>query len=170
MEIEQFDKILSDIEVYFLHKVQRKISRREIFDALLLLLYDKENLEWEGDLWDISTTYEELVTLLDNFDFDTLQQAIIIEEGIIPKIFAFQKLVKVKQKGEVWKIHRYDSDPFPSNPHAHNLQSNIKLDLSNGKCYKKREYVFSISEKTLLAIREKALLVYKGDLPPLKIA
>jgi hypothetical protein len=57
-----------------------------------------------------------------------------------------------------------------STKYSHNTQSNIKLDLSNGKCYKKREYVFSINEKSLLAIREKALKVYKGDLPPLRIA
>jgi hypothetical protein len=170
MEIDEFDKILSDLEVYSSYKVQRKISRRDIFDALLLLQYDEENLEFEGDLWGISKTYEELANLLNNFDFDTLQQPIIIEDGIIPKIFAIQKLVKVKQKGEVWIIHRYDSDPFPSNPHAHNLQNNIKLDLSSGKCYKRRQYVFSISEKILLAIREKALLVYMGELLPLNIA
>jgi hypothetical protein len=31
--------------------------------------------------------------------------------------------VTVKRDGHVWRIHRNDADPFPSNPHAHNLES-----------------------------------------------
>lgn len=63
--------------------------------------------------------------------------------------------VQIKRKG-IWLIHKYDTDPFPSNPHAHLIDSNIKLDLSNGNCYKKRELVYSIKKKDLLMIRDEA--------------
>src|SRR4051812_10834537 len=43
--------------------------------------------------------------------------------------------VTIKRDGCVWRIHRNDPDPFPSQPHAHNLESGLKLDLSNGELY-----------------------------------
>ena len=77
--------------------------------------------------------------------------------------------VRLKFKGQIWVIHRYDADPLPSNPHAHCLEQNIKLDLSNGNCFRKKKFLFRISEKDLLSIRELANDVYKGNLPPLAI-
>lgn len=70
----------------------------------------------------------------------------------------------VKAGGEVWHIHKNDGDPFPSNPHAHNLDTGLKLDLSTGALYRKRTYVGSIPKKALLTLRERASGV---DLPPL---
>ena len=163
MEIEQFDKILEDLVAYF------KVSRIEIFDALFLLLADKENLEWGGDLWDIDISYDEALKLLSNFDFNTFRNELIIEENIIPIEFVFETKVRVKAKGQIWIIHKNDADPRPSNPHAHNLEQNIKLDLGNGNCFRKRELLFKIEKKELLSIRAKAQQVYKGELPLLKI-
>lgn len=46
-----------------------------------------------------------------------------------------------KFKNNIWRIHKNDQDPFPSNPHAHKIDSDITLDLSNGLLYKNRKYI-----------------------------
>lgn len=64
--------------------------------------------------------------------------------------------VQVKRDGEVWRIYKNDHDPFPSNPHAHNIESGLKLDLSNGELYYKRKNTGKkISKKNLSFIRGK---------------
>ena len=65
----------------------------------------------------------------------------------------YEKQVKVK--GQKWELHKYDEDPFPSNPHAHNYETGLKLDLSNGKLYKKKEEKDSIKKRVLEKIRQK---------------
>ena len=73
--------------------------------------------------------------------------------------------ITIKKDGHIWRIHKNDQDPFPSNPHAHNIESGLKLDLSNGRLYYKRQYTGkSISKKDLYAIRDKTTTV---GLPPL---
>jgi hypothetical protein len=62
----------------------------------------------------------------------------------------------IKSKGEVWRIHQNDADPFPSNPHAINLESGLKLDLSTGDLYRKTAVVDAVSKKDLVAVRDKA--------------
>ena len=47
--------------------------------------------------------------------------------------------VQVKRDGQIWRIYKNDGDPFPSNPHAHNVESGLKLDLSNGKLFYRRK-------------------------------
>jgi len=37
--------------------------------------------------------------------------------------------VDVKCKGNIWRIHLYDKDNFPSDFHAHNIDTGEKLDL-----------------------------------------
>jgi hypothetical protein len=73
--------------------------------------------------------------------------------------------ITIKKDGQIWRIHKNNDDPFPSNPHAHNLESRLKLDLSNGKLYyKRRDTGKAISSKDLLAIRSK---ITKIQLPPI---
>lgn len=65
--------------------------------------------------------------------------------------------VTIKRDGCLWRIHRNDPDPFPSNPHAHNVESELKLDLSNGRLYFGRQFAGrSISSKDLEFIRSEA--------------
>jgi hypothetical protein len=72
---------------------------------------------------------------------------------------------RVRRHGEVWQINRNDADPFPSNPHAHNLESGVKMDLGTGELYLKgRALGKKVQRKDLLAIREKVTGV---NLPPL---
>jgi hypothetical protein len=65
--------------------------------------------------------------------------------------------VTIKGDGQVWRIHKSDVDPFPSDPHAHNPESGLKLDLSNGDLFLGSQYTKrSITKKALLDIRHKA--------------
>ncbi len=57
----------------------------------------------------------------------------------------------------MWRIHKNDPDPFPSDPHAHNVESGLKLDLSNGRLwFGTRDTEKSITRKHLIAIRDAA--------------
>lgn len=76
--------------------------------------------------------------------------------------------VTIKRHGCIWRIHKYDNDPFPSKPHAHNKESRLKLHLSTGGLYSRRQCVSKISKKDLQFIRTQAEL--KGiNLPPIAV-
>lgn len=93
------------------------------------------------------------------------------EQTIIP-LNVPQRLdeVTLRVSGEQWRIHKYDADPFPSQPHAHNLATGFKLDLSNGRLYDgSRDTSFAIRRKDLIRLRDVAK--EKGvDLPNLEDA
>jgi hypothetical protein len=76
--------------------------------------------------------------------------------------------VTIKRDGCIWRIHRNDADPFPSNPHAHNIESGLKLDLSTGALYFRRQPTDTgVSRKDLEFIRTQAQ--NKGiNVPPLR--
>lgn len=74
---------------------------------------------------------------------------------------------KVKQKGEIWYIHKNDSDEFPSNPHAHNYQTGEKLHLGNGDLFFGREPTGRVRPKDLKKLRSK---IHYRPLPPLDFA
>lgn len=63
----------------------------------------------------------------------------------------------VKSVGKRWMIHKYDEDPFPSDPHAHCEEDSLKLDLTNGDCHsaKHKRIVRRLRRKDLLEIRSK---------------
>ena len=61
----------------------------------------------------------------------------------------------IKHDSEQWEIHKYDADPFPSNPHAHNHEARVKLHLGTGELFKKRNRVGKIRCKELKALRAK---------------
>lgn len=110
------------------------IKWEDIFYAVFILYGDAQDIEWAGDTWDIKLdngTYK----LLQGFNFTTITNPATTDFDDLQGIMLYYQKVKVKAAGAVWYIHRYDADPFPSNPHAHNAEQNVKLDLSNGKCY-----------------------------------
>jgi len=63
----------------------------------------------------------------------------------------------VKASGDVWVIHRYDPDPFPSRPHAHNRQTGEKLDLGTGDIFdpRTRSYKGRLNDSALRQIRDE---------------
>jgi hypothetical protein len=76
----------------------------------------------------------------------------IIPDGVPRKL----EEVRLKAAGEIWEIHQNDPDPRPSNPHAHNAETRLKLDLSTGDLYRKTTLVGRVKKKDLYNIREKA--------------
>lgn len=169
MEIEKFVSLLEEIASYF-HEVGKiGITASDIEDALYIRLSDKYGFEWRGSLWDVEISKKEAIAILKDFDFSILTNSIETDRDILPSSMLLQYKVRIKSGGIIWVIHLYDEDPFPSSPHAHQLENNIKLDLSTGKCYKIRNHIHTITKKDLLDIRQKAEKVFKGELPPLLV-
>lgn len=167
MQIVEFDNLLENLAKFFSVANKATIRREDIFDALFILLSDSQNLEWGGDLWDVEISEPEAKSLLTNFDFEILNTTIEIVEYIFPLSVVHQKKVRIKDNGLIWIIHKNDKDPFPSVPHAHCLDQNIKLDLGSGEYYRNRIFKGRLKKKDFLDLRVKASLVYHGELPPL---
>jgi len=163
---EEFDKYLDNWSSEISRISGNYVSREKIFNALFMLLGDKYKLEHPLDLWNIDISFEEGLKYLSEFDFEPFDQPINVDL-CIDRILLFQKKVKIKASGFVLHIHRYDQDPFPSDPHAHIIDQNIKIDLSNGNCYRSRSLITTIKKKELLEIRKK-VEARKIELPPLK--
>ena len=119
------------------------------------------NLTEPTDLLFKELGQKEMVRLLRGFDFDRLHPEVLaqieLDESAIPEgVPRLLTEITVRNKGEQWRIHKNDADPFPSNPHAVCLGDGMKLDLSTGQLYRKRQCLGQIKEKHLLAIRQKA--------------
>jgi hypothetical protein len=169
MEIDDFISLLNNVADHFKQERNLDITPSNIEDALFLRLSDKYGFEWRGSLWDINISKEEAILSLTGFDFSLLNARLETDTDILPSALLLEHKVRIKSNGIIWIIHLYDKDPFPSNPHAHQLENNIKLDLSTGKCFKSRNYIHTISKKDLLEIRNKAEKVFKGKLPELLV-
>lgn len=65
--------------------------------------------------------------------------------------------LRVKLSGDIWVCHRYDPDPFPSRPHAHNQQTGQKLHLGTGDIFDPhgRQPRGKVGDKILLQIRNE---------------
>ncbi|MGM8360966.1 hypothetical protein ACSV4D_03515 [Flavobacterium sp. ARAG 55.4] len=165
--IENLDKILNKLSNHYSELNAKSILREDIFDALYLSL--KNKLDWEHplDFWDLEINEDEAKNVLSDFDFKTVFFKVHTNKNIIPQDLLMQYKVKIKSNGLIWLIHKYDADPFPSNPHAHELNNGIKLDLKNGNCYRKNQFLHTIKKKDLLEIRKQASK--KFNLPELEI-
>jgi hypothetical protein len=102
----------------------------------------------------------EIIDLLKDYNFAknniNILGKIELEESILPN--GIERLLTeqtLKVKGEVWIIHNYDIDPFPSSPHAHNYDSNISLDLGTGEFFNKRQSKGFLDCKKLKLLRDK---------------
>ncbi|MDP3393063.1 hypothetical protein [Sediminibacterium sp.] len=169
MEIEELIHLFESLSFRISAFKEDEIKVSDIEDALFILLSDEMGFKWRGSLWDIEISEEQAFNLLSEFDFLTLNRLIETDIDVIPEHLRIQRKARIKSGGLNWIIHLYDKDPFPSNPHAHLLDSNIKLDLSNGNCYCRRKFEYKISHKSLIEIREKAAKVFKGGLPELTV-
>lgn len=150
-------------------KLGRHVTIELIVNALFILLTDSNNLEILTDVWHVDITYEEELNLLEEFDFDIFYKKVETSNDILDGDYLYFEKAKIKHKNFSWFIHKNDADPFPSHPHAHCLSQNLKLDLSNGNCYRVRQYVDTIKKKDLLAIREKFEQVYQFPLPQISV-
>jgi len=104
---------------------------------------------------------KKIISLLRNFDFRKFHPEVLAEFASevplipedIPRLLTEQT---VKVKGEIWRVHKNDADPFPSVPHAHNYESGVVLHLGSGEMFNKnRQSIGSIGCKKLLQVRSK---------------
>ena len=134
------------------------ITRRDIENGLVVVLH----LDEIFDLLHRDITSEEILVLLADVDFPRLRSVtlceISIDESVLPDDLPLHLLeAEVKLDGKKWTIHKYDADPFPSNPHAHNYAENLKLHLGNGLLYFGKERKSScgtMNKKELVKLRD----------------
>jgi hypothetical protein len=124
------------------------------------------------DLLGLHLKRDDILSTLGPYDFrkffPVLLAEVVFQRSIIPSS-APQRLEeqRVRHHGQVWQINLNDADPFPSNPHAHNLESGYAMDLSTGRLFlRRRDVGEKIPRKDLLAIRKKAR---HPSLPPLLV-
>jgi hypothetical protein len=103
-------------------------------------------------------TTDQLVSLLQGIDFAACSdyEEVGLPMSILP-VGVPRELDEetIKFYGEKWRIYKYDPDPFPFIPHAHNLYEGVKLDLRDGKPYRKRQLIGVLSRKALLEFRSR---------------
>ena len=125
-------------------------------------------VEQQVDLLPLALSSTRIVELLAHYDFEGLipLAEIAFEESILPEGVPVRFVeAQAKHNNEIWRVHKNDADPFPSNPHAHNIGTGYKLHLGNGGLYRKRERIGTVEWKHLLSIREKLSGI---KLPPLE--
>lgn len=62
---------------------------------------------------------------------------------------------KIKNNGLIFMIHKGDEDPFPSDPHAHLVNTSLKLHLGSGDFFQKKKFVERMRKKEFLKLRDK---------------
>jgi len=150
-------------------QVARSVNHPVSQEALLSALMEQTGLEAE-ELAQLNLSLEEIAALYSNSTIAALHFGVVgfieLAKDIIPFDVVRARLdQKIKHAGDIWLIHKNDDDPLPSNPHAHNYETGLKLHLGNGRMYHKRDLRGKVNMKTLLAIREKITCV---TLPPLE--
>jgi hypothetical protein len=74
-----------------------------------------------------------------------------------------------KGAGKEWELLSHPSDPFPSDPHAHNETEDVAMDLATGALYHDRQYIHKLFRKDLVAFRALVAEKYPDlALPPLR--
>lgn len=150
---QQARRVLSEL-------IDLEITSSNIHDALCEVLQIPENPPL-GAL-DRELTADGIIELLRAYDFKKFHPEILAEvtldEPILPegiRQMLTEKTVKIK--GEVWRIHKNDVDPFPSSPHAHNYAAGVVLHLGTGE-------IFDGNRKSLGSVGCKKLVRLRGNL------
>jgi hypothetical protein len=159
--IEQWTLAEREARLYFAGLYSIPLADVRIQYAVMLILETDNHL----DLLKLEWTAERIIELLRDVDFrswadvETIELSNSIIPDDVPRYFTEQK---IKFRGEIWKIYKYDVDPFPFLPHAHNYSDNLKLDLRDGTFYRNRAAVGNLRKKDLIAFRQ---LVKYVELP-----
>jgi hypothetical protein len=158
--INSFDQAIKEYSAN-----HRLISRDEAFRAFTYA-YSGE-MEHPVDIWSVDLVEEELITHLINYRLNHIGTVYEIEISL-PNNVVFHNKVRIRTNGYRIDIHKNDADPWPSKPHGHIYEQNIKIDLSNGMCYRKRKHIYTMKKKELMQLR--ALCTSRGiDLPECRI-
>ena len=114
----------------FAHESGLAIKYEHIEDAL----QDVLDLNDSADLLDRKLNAEQIHRLLAAYDFRRFFPKLLgqfeVKRSIIPPD-CIQRLDEqtVVYRGQLWRVHKNDADPFPSDPHAHNVESGLALHL-----------------------------------------
>lgn len=143
------------------------ITSHDIQNALVDVL----DLNCSTDLLYMDLPATKIIKLLSSFDFSKYHPEIlcevILDETIVPSDIPISLTEQtVRAKGEVWRIHKNDADPFPSNPHAHNYPKNLVAHLGNGDLYRKTMFLGRLKKKDLENLRG---LIKNVSLPSLEV-
>jgi hypothetical protein len=89
---------------------------------------------------------------------DVLLAEITLPSCIIPESLPVRLTeATFKISGYIWRIYQNDADPFPSNPHAHDVENGYKMDLGNGNLYRSTRCTGdAVKKKDLLELRAQA--------------
>lgn len=154
-QLNEFNASLEEARQLLEKVLNRKIDLIE----LQQILVDVLGLESELYLFDRKLTAKDIVDVLLSNELEKKlaeTEVIILEKSIFPAgVLSPLDEEIVKYKNQIWKINKSDADPKPSNPHGANIETGIKLDLSNGKLYRKTTEVGQIRKKDLENIRGK---------------
>lgn len=132
------------------------IQESDLVKILMASYSDMFALKLSLEFYDKPITQAEIDYVIDNYDFNQIRNEITFDFKVPDEIEELETKVKIKSKGKVFIIHKNDADYFPSNPHAHWIDSNLKIDLSNGKCYHIRKHIYTLSKKEFIDLRAKA--------------
>jgi hypothetical protein len=139
--------------------LRKKTGLPVAYSHVQAALQEAMGLERPEALLDHKWTRQRMLQRLQHVDFRKMFPQVMAEVRLPVSIVPPGTLrrieeVTVRMNGEVWRIHKNDADPFPSNPHAHNVQSGLTMDLSTGELYLKRQPAGTrVSKKDLFAIR-----------------
>lgn len=155
-----FDQVLIEYQSYY-----EPIKSEDAFNALVYAYADE--IEHPVEFWSADYNADDLIKHLQYYRLSHLIALYKIELDLAEEV-VFRGKVRLRINGYRIDIHKNDADPWPSNPHGHIYDQNLKIDLSNGKCYRKRKYVDKLHEKKLFQIRK--ICVQKGiTLPDLNL-
>ena len=160
------DKLTSWINdwIVFSFRTRERLSSKRGFDIepleFQLAFQRKMGKTNERELLYIELpTVDDAVKIFEDYEFtpppSPLVEMIELEGSVLPE--GIPKLIMeetIRRKGEIWRIHANDLDFLPSNPHAHNIESGLKLHLGTGGLYRKKDLVGYITCKDLCSIRD----------------
>ncbi|HCN84427.1 MAG TPA: hypothetical protein DIT07_12520 [Sphingobacteriaceae bacterium] len=146
---------------------KENILKEDIFHALFIKYSDEPEYEFPTDMYHFKPDYDSLFEYLKEFQFEFIKEEFETSSGDIHYSHIVRYKATIKSNGIVWRLHKFDKDDFPSSPHAHNIDSNLKLHLGNGKVFKKKQQVGTIPYKEFATIRDK--FISRGfELPKLE--
>ena len=152
-EIERFNRILSEVEEQLRTERKLHVEYVQVLTAVMEAFGEKnpENLCAAG------LTAQDVIARLAGHAFDA---PVILGTLEAPEIQVPGGLGRVRAAlgraaGSHWDILSHPSDPFPSDPCAHNEADDVTLDLATGALYHDRAYVHTLFRKDLAAFRAR---------------
>jgi hypothetical protein len=151
--LQKWVGVLERLETEISAFQNQNVTQADLLTALYIKYSAEESYNTYTDIYFFDPDYQALLKELKFYDF-TYNRSEIEAEIITFKGNDLWK-AQVKVGGDTWVLHKYDVDPFPSKPHAHNLNSNMKLHLGTGEIFNKFKNIGSIGKKDLEIIRNK---------------